>query len=414
VIAPPAASRPRRLASAGIGVAAGALAIGVVINPRLSWFALAGLMAGLGAAWLIAAVRHRQWRRSAIRLLVIIVAAVVFLSFFLSSLIRGPVRSLWSVPISATMEYRSDKHAFEITDTIRLTDEASTGICVADQLRSGQKEPSGGDAAGVDCESGVARNSYVRTAVENAGWTYKDDYNGHPRFTRSRQVAVQVPRWWPLSVTRSVDAPKVELDSSWLVADQDSTMTIVGPMHFIIHTVPPASSTEPTLDGAGSEQTNVPISYHETGGWDSIVRLELTSSVARNAVVAPLVDFSWWAPVKWIVLLVAGVFVAVFSDQLKDLIRGLFERLARRAGSRKKPDVKSPDTGQAAEAGLTDNRKDGPPADPAPAVGDPPAPPAVGDTVSDITVNPDENSDQTQLDDSRTHPQPATDNRLRR
>jgi hypothetical protein len=345
---------------------------------------------------------------------VIIVAAVVFLFFFLLSFFRGPVRSLWSVPVSATMEYRSDKHAFEITDTMRLTDEASTAICVADQLRSGQSEPSGGDAAGVDCASGVARNSYVRTVVENAGWTYEDDYNGHPRFTRSRQVAVQVPRWWPLSVVRSVDAPKVELDSSWLVADQDSTMTILGPEHFIIHTAPPASSTEPTHDGTGSEETKVPISYDETGGWDSIVRLELMSSVARNSVVfAPLVDFSWWAPVKWIVLLVAGVFVAVFSDQLKDLIRRLFGRLARRAGSRKKPDVKSPDTGQAAEVGITDNGKDGPPAGPALVVGDPPAPPMAGDTVTNNTVNPDEDSAQTHLGSNRTNPQPA-DKRLRR
>ena len=100
--------------------------------------------------------------------------------------------------------------------------------------------------------------------------------------------------------------PKVELDTSWLVADKDSAITIVGPKHFVRQTVPPASSTGPTLAGDGSEQTKVPISYGDAEGWDSTVRLELLSSAARNVVMAPLVDFSWWAPVKWIVLFVAG------------------------------------------------------------------------------------------------------------
>jgi energy-coupling factor transporter transmembrane protein EcfT len=339
VTATPAGSRPRRAASVGIGVAVCVGLVVVVINPWLGWFVLAGIVVGLAALWLIAAVRHRRWWRLAIAVLMIVVVSFFAFEWFFGPRAPGPRTS---VPISATMEYRADKQTFEITDTLVLTDEGSTAICVSDQRMSGQSQQPSGDAGGVDCASAGARDSYARTAVKKAGWTHKDndDYDGHPVFTRSREVAVEVPRWWPLSVTRSVDAPRVELlYNSFLVADANSTLTIIGPKYFVRQTEPRGSSTE-RLDG--SEETRVPIGYDKTGAWDSrVVGLELVSWVARNPVVAPLVHFSWWAPVKWIVLLVAGVVVAVFRDQLKDLIRWLFGSLARRTGSRKKPDAVS-------------------------------------------------------------------------
>jgi hypothetical protein len=126
---------------------------------------------------------------------------------------------------------------------------------------------------------------------------------------------------------------------------EDSTATIIAPKYFIRHTLPPALSTVPFLDGAGGEETKVPISYDETG-WGSSVRLELTSWVARNPVGVSLVDFSWWAPVKWFVFLVA----AVFSDQVKDLVRRLFGALV----PRKKADVASADTGHAAHTAVSE------------------------------------------------------------
>ena len=296
------------MVSIGIGVTVCVGLAVVVANPWLGWFVLAGIVVGLAALWLIAAVRHRRWWRLAIALLMIVPVSLFALSWFFGP--KAP-SARTSVPISATVKYRADKQAFEITDTLVLTDEGSTAICVSDQRMSDQNQPPSVDAGGVDCASAAARDDYARTVVEKAGWTYKDDYNRQPVFTRVREVAVEVPRWWPLSVTRSVDAPRVELlYSSFLVPDANSTLTIIGPKYFVRQTAPRGSSTE-LLDG--SEETKVPISYDVTGGWDSrVVRLELVSWVARNPVVAPLVDFSWWAPVKSIVLLVAGVFIAVF------------------------------------------------------------------------------------------------------
>jgi hypothetical protein len=297
---------------------------------------------------------------------------VVF-SFFVvqqyHSKIAGPA-TVTSVPIQVWMVYRADRQAFETTDTIVLTDTGSKLICLSEQPLWGHTQGPGGGAGSVDCDNTVACDSYARSALEKAGLTFKEDRDGHPVFTRSRHVAIEVPRWWPLSVWRSVDVPIVGLDHSRLVADKDSTATIIAPTYFIRRTLPPALSNV-----AGSEETKVPINYDETEGLGSSVRLELVSWVARNPVGVSLVDFSWWAPVKWFVLLVA----AVFSDQVKDLVRRLFGALV----PRKKTDVASADTGHAAHIGAVDKPGDGSPAGSEPVVGPVPDQPATTGNVTD-------------------------------
>lgn len=101
---------------------------------------------------------------------------------------------------------------------------------------------------------------------------------------------------------------------------------------------------------------------------------ELVSSDARNPIVAPLLDFSWWGPAQWMVLLIA----AIFKDQVKDLIQWLFGSVARRAGWGKKPDAESKNTAQAAIAGPVGKADDGSPG-PQGTGGDPPSA-AAGET----------------------------------
>jgi hypothetical protein len=385
VTAPAAASRLRGVMSVGIGVAVCAgLVVLVLINHRLSWFALAGLAVGWAVGWLITQARHRRWRRFAIALSVIVVvpfvSAVVVALILLQSRERsGAPRApaVTSVQMSSKMEYRSDKKAFEITDTMVLSDEASTAICIS-QL-SGRGAQPGECAACEDTTAAAARDSCAGTALtalENAGWSYTRDHNGRPELSHSRQSAVDVPRWWPLSVTHSVRAPSVQLDNLLLVADENSTATIIGPKQFIRKTAPPKlSPPQPLLDQAGSEATKIPIGFDETENLDSSVRFELASSDARNPVVAPLLDFSWWGPAQWMVLLIAAIFI----DQVKELIQWLFGSVARRAGWGKKPDAESKNTGQAAMAGPVGKADDGSPVGPGAAVGDPPSA-AAGET----------------------------------
>ena len=322
--APAAGSRPHRVTSVGIGVAVCAvLVVVVLINPRLSWFALAGLAVG----WLITEARHRpRRRRFAFALSVIVgVAFIAFFDFVRNSLPTSQLPSaapIHRVAMSSEMEYRSDRQAFEITDTMVLSDEDSATIC--ERHLPGRSEQPGEDAASVDPISAAALDSCARTAVEEGGWSYAGDDTGRPAFTRSRQSSVEVP-WWPLSITHNVDTPWVAVGGLRIVPGDDSTATVIGPKRFIRASSPPASSTESLLDEAGRQAVKVPIGSDET--FDDAVCLELVSPLARNPIVAPLLDFSWWASAKWIVLLIA----AIFKDQVKDVLQRLFGAVARRA-----------------------------------------------------------------------------------
>ena len=363
--APAAESRPHRVTSVGVGVAVCVvLVLVVLINPRLSWFALAGLAVG----WLITEARHRPRRRwFAFALLVIVGVALV--AFFDLVRTSPPTTQLPSaVPIhrvamSSEMEYRSDREAFEITDTMVLSDQDIATIC--ERHPPGRGEQSGGDAANVDPISAAALDSCARTVVEEEGWSYAGGDTGRPTFTRSRQSSVEVP-FWPLSITHSVDTPSVTVGGLRILPDDDSTATVIGPKRFIRASSPPASSTESLLDEAGREAVKVPIGSDET--FDDAVRLELVSPLARNPIVAPLLDFSWWASAQWIVLLIA----AIFKDQVKDVLQWLFGAVARRADWRKKPDSASTGAGQAAKASLAGKADDGSPAGPEAVAGDPP------------------------------------------
>ena len=255
----------------------------------------------------------------------------VSLSYFYSRLEyfdAVPGTPSYRVAMSSEMEYHSDKQAFEITDTMVLSEQAAArAICEGQP--PGLGEHSRPDTATMD-RTGL--DLCVREAVEGAGWTYAADDTGRPTFTRSRLSSVEVP-WWPLSVTHSVDAPSVLLSHLLLVADDGSTATIVAPKRFIRASSPPASSTEFLLDAAGSEAVKVPIGVDQT--FDSAVRLELVSPAARNPVVAPLLDFSWWGSAKWIVLAIA----AIFQEKVREVLRRCLGAVARHAGWRKKPDA---------------------------------------------------------------------------
>ena len=368
-----------------VAVCIGLTVLVVAINPGSRWWVFGGIVLGVVIGWIIAAVRNRRWLRLAIVLGLVVGAAapvVLFRLLFIGASGPGGQSSYRSVRLSATMQYRADKNLFDITDTLLLTDKGSMAVCQDNQRLAAEGEPR------ADCSDAVARNAYARTSVEKAGWTYKDDFNDYHRFTRHREVAVDVPQWWPLSVTRSVDPPNVRLENSWLVADEHSAVTISGPKNFIINTVPRKLSKEDAVDGTRSEITKIPISADEAGGWDSEVRLQLASWDARNPVIASLVDFSWSRPIKWILALFATVVVAAFSDELKGLILRFFGALGRCLGLRPKPDVETPGT-PTDEAGGTvshDARtsdggqetppvgRETPPVGPSPVVGNPPSP----------------------------------------
>ena len=349
-----------------IGVAAGAILLVLVfLNPWLGAVALCGLVVG----WLVTLILAR-WRRSRRNqrapagwypdpetpgklrywngwlwskplerartvsrrqtaviissvilacLFAMIVAVVAVMSGGRDDAPRAISRSIYRIAISSEVEYRPDINAFAITDVIRLPIEASAAICNA------RESPGDGGATEI---RGAAADGCARSAIEGAGWAYAGDDTGRPTFTRSRQAPAEVP-WWPLSVTRSIDEPEVDLDTLTLLAGEGSTATIIGPKRLVRASSPPASSTELLLDPAGREAVEIPIG----GRWSDGVRLELVSPVARNPVVAPLLSFSLWGSANWIVL----AFAAIFQEQVRGVLKRWAGAVGRLAPSRRQP-----------------------------------------------------------------------------
>lgn len=109
----------------------------VAVNPGLGWFALVGLLMGVAVRW----VRQRQWQKLAIAVTLSFIAFVVVLLPSLVTEKHVPFDGVSiSVPMSARMEYRADEEAFEITDTVGLTDASSNAMCGVNQQRPDRRD----------------------------------------------------------------------------------------------------------------------------------------------------------------------------------------------------------------------------------------------------------------------------------
>lgn len=178
-----------------------------------------------------------------------------------------------------------------------------------------------------------------------------------------------------MAINQSVPIPVIA-NGFTLIPDKDSTAVITAPKYFIQATFPTAKSIEPMLDPADDEARTIPIGAVETnasGAPDEdptswTLKLTLVSAVARNPVVAPMVNFSLWSPLKWVVVTVA----VIFQDQVREALKRCLLAPARRIGWGKKQSTDEESTTASASGTASSGEGNGNTVHPDGIVGHPP------------------------------------------
>jgi hypothetical protein len=116
-------------------------------------------------------------------------------------------------------------------------------------------------------------------------------------------------------------------DLGFALSVTEATVNVVAPRSWVLTTAPPSDS-EPLPGDMEQRQVRQQDALDEEG-----VQVELAGPLFRNELGAMLLALSVTGSVKWVVLLVFGV----FADELKKLIGGILGRLRRRRGSAPTP-----------------------------------------------------------------------------
>jgi hypothetical protein len=116
-------------------------------------------------------------------------------------------------------------------------------------------------------------------------------------------------------------------DLGFALSVTEATVNVVAPRNWVLTTAPPSDS-EPLPGDMEQRQVRQQDALDEEG-----VQVELAGPLFRNELGAMLLALSVTGSVKWVVLLVFGV----FADELKKLIGGILGRLRRRRGSAPTP-----------------------------------------------------------------------------
>jgi hypothetical protein len=166
----------------------------------------------------------------------------------------------------------------------------------------------------------------LQKGLEGAGWIQSGSRDSDPVFIRDYVLPLE-SRWWPVRTTNELQIPTPQFEyCNKLVANDDSKLTVVAPLHLLGATFPAASSREDMLDGR--EQLVLPTTTR-------IVRLEVVTPLARNQVAASLVSFSFGSVAKWLALLIA----AIFKDEIKDALTPMVRRILQLLHLRKKTEA---------------------------------------------------------------------------
>ncbi len=326
---------PRQWSRRGLWRAVGSALIAISLlmaffNPPLLLFAAAGLAIG----WWLRAFRRRPRKTFDTTFNVsVVVLTIAICSFFVWALFnmciscgRPPVDYV-SVRANSELVFDDDASQWRINDELVFdaADVASVGRKIAAE---GVSLPEPDLTEHLDNMELKSLEDVLTKELNDAGWTFAGTVDGQPRFGQSRKYDVDIP-WWPLSTTSDVAVVSVELLGGFLVLtpDKDSIARITAPERLIRSVFPQQKSREPILQD-DREQLVV--------GFESLpdgIRFELASPLARHELTATLLDLSLSTTLRWFLLIV----LAVFKEQVTDVVKTVFVALGRRLRLKSRP-----------------------------------------------------------------------------
>ena len=299
-----------RIAVALVGAALAAL---LLLNPRLVVPLLVGLAIGVGfvlilvwrdglrtdAAQLKGAVR-REGRRGpltvfrAVSLATVAIATVV-VSFASLHYTSQPAVRTEQVPYRASVIYRDDR--FEAHEEYRLAKKIlrSKGIL---------RRPKGTQRS---------------VLVVPAAWT-ETQIGADIIFAHSKVVRVSPVPLWPMRTTLSLPITTLDFPHIRFEPDATSTVQLDAPSS-VVEATSPSSDSVPASAG----RVRRVITLNSAGQFESVGRVEVVaySRIGRNPIVRPLLELSFWSPIKWILATLIIASSALFSDALKDWLRAV-------------------------------------------------------------------------------------------
>jgi hypothetical protein len=150
------------------------------------------------------------------------------------------------------------------------------------------------------------------------GWN--QTRNDEPTYTKTRSRPAE-SRWVPVHTRNTIDLPLVSQQFSVLhLEPRVSTLRLITPKYTIGKTYPPYVSRNDLLR---NDKEELAINVHTYDEGFPSVRIELLSPLLRNEPGWAVSRASLWEPLKWIVLLLAGI----FNDEIKAIATPVVRKL---------------------------------------------------------------------------------------
>jgi hypothetical protein len=304
----------------------------VVLNPWLTVFAVLGfgvgwairewgrIRAGIGNANASSGLLRRRIRAgirnalasygplrisiAVIGLLLAFTVAVLSVAanlYFLTSIATRPLQRI-AVPVSysATAKLQEDPDAFALTEHITIP---------RVELRRLSRAAAPQSPA-----------DYVTQLLERKGWTTSPSFGDTLKFRREGRKNEAHMAFLKKRETFKLPIPQEVLGGLGLLA-RTSEVTVDAPKRWVLATTPPSDAHT-----IASEREQRLVKVEDVDDFGGTTDVELAGPLFRGTVGAWLLGFSLGSAAKWGVLIVFGV----FQDEVKRLVRAIFNRLSGR------------------------------------------------------------------------------------
>lgn len=158
-----------------------------------------------------------------------------------------------------------------------------------------------------DADTDKQAVAYPRTKAELEACGWKEEIIGTFSKISDQPIA---SRWLPFKTLNALNFPAMSCQDMIFDSDATSSLTLTAPRFEIAKTDPDPKSRTEKLDG-DNEVIILPIEFR----WDVVpaVQLQLISPLLRSRIGDLLLSGAAWEPIKWILLVVCGL----FAEQIK-------------------------------------------------------------------------------------------------